>query len=865
MKYLNAIITLKDAFTSTLSKIKKEQTEFISNAKGVSGVLSNAYKLDDKNITSAINSINDAINKNKEKLKETQTTMNKWKELLSNSTPVVKSLSKEVQDLSLKKQRLIKEMDKVKESSDTNALSKYEYALDDINKTLKEKTTTLNKAKSEQNKYAKELRESEKEVSKLDVSIGALSKKLKEISSVSNNKKIINLEGASDNINSFYDKSKNEKDKYSGFNKLGDSVKGIGKGLTAGITAPVSLGIGASLKVGVEFESQMSSVEATLGDKASIENMQLLKDKARDMGASTTKSATESAQAMEYMALAGWDTTQIIGGIEPILRLSEASKADLATTSDLVTDSMSALGIEVNELEGFLDKVAKTSTSANTSVIELMEAFITSGGKANSLGIDLSELSSVLGVMASRGYKGAQAGRGLSALLTNLTSPIGQAKEALEELNFSAFDSQGNFIGLGRTLYKLENALKGMTQEQRVTYLSMIAGKEHGTELNGILDGLAKEYEGLTGDIRNSDGALNDMALTMQNNASGGLSGLKSKLEDVGIGISEILLPYLKKGIEIVGGLVDKFRSLSPETQSNIVKFGLLAAVIPPLIIVGGALISSVGSIVSGFKMVSTLIGNLPGLIGGLSKAINLLGGAFSFLAANPVVVIVGALVGIVLVIMHLWQTNENFRDAVHNIWQSIVEKVEWATNKIIDGVNWVIDKLNAIPMVNIKTIGHVEWSDKSKQQRLDNFKASGNALGVSRDNPLAAPGYNTPLINGSHKTGLSYVPYDGYIAQLHKGERVLTEQENKLYNSLYFRDRLEPVKSNNRIVNMVNSGGSRTTTTTNNTTSNNSSNITINVNANVGSNNNIDINNMANQVANIIANKIRMAKINVI
>ncbi len=134
--------------------------------------------------------------------------------------------------------------------------------------------------------------------------------------------------------------------------------------------------------------------------------------------------------------------------------------------------------------------------------------------------------------------------------------------------------------------------------------------------------------------------------------------------------------------------------------------------------------------------------------------------------------VIVGALVGIVLVIMHLWQTNENFRDAVHNIWQSIVEKVEWATNKIIDGVNWVIDKLNAIPMVNIKTIGHVEWSDKSKQQRLDNFKASGNALGVSRDNPLAAPGYNTPLINGSHKTGLSYVPYDGYIAQLHKGEK---------------------------------------------------------------------------------------------
>lgn len=865
MKYLNAIITLKDAFTSTLSKIKKEQTEFISNAKGVSGVLSNAYKLDDKNITSAINSINGAINKNKEKLKETQTTMNKWKELLSNSTPVVKSLSKEVQDLSLKKQRLIKEMDKVKESSDTNALSKYEHALDDINKTLKEKTTTLNKAKSEQNKYAKELRESEKEVSKLDVSIGALSKKLKEISSVSNNKKIINLEGASDNINSFYEKSQNEKDKYSGFNKLGNSVKGIGKGLTAGVTAPVSLGIGASLKVGVEFEAQMSSVEATLGDKASIENMQLLKDKAREMGASTTKSATESAQAMEYMALAGWDTTQIIGGIEPVLRMSEASKADLATTSDLVTDSMSALGLEVNDLNGFLDKVTETSRSANTSSLDLMEAFIITGGKAKSLGADISEVSTVLGTMANRGLKGSEAGRGLSAILTNLTSPVGQAEKALSDLNFSAFDSNGNFIGLENTFRKLIKSLEGMTQEQTVTYLSMIAGKEHGKTLEAILDGLSAEYSDLKDNIKNSDGALNDMSKTMQNNASGGLSGLRSKLEDVGIGISEILLPYLKKGIDIVGGLVDKFRSLSPETQSNIVKFALLAAIIPPLIIVGGALISSVGSIVSGFKMVSTLIGNLPGLIGGLSKAINLLGGAFNFLAANPVVLIVGALIGIVLVIMHLWQTNENFRDAVHNIWQSIVEKVEWATNKIIDGVNWVIEKLNAIPGVNIKAVGHVEWSEKSKQQRLDNFKASGNALGVSRNNPLAAPGYNTPLINGSHKAGLSYVPYDGYIAQLHKGERVLTEQENKIYSSLYFKNRLESNKDN-RIVSMVNSGRSKTTTTTNNTASNNSSNnITINVNANLGSNNSIDVDNIANQVANIIANKIRMAKLNVI
>src|SRR5699024_4428795 len=152
----------------------------------------------------------------------------------------------------------------------------------------------------------------------------------------------------------------------------------------------------------------------------------------------------------------------------------------------------------------------------------------------------------------------------------------------------------------------------------------------------------------------------------------------------------------------------------------------------------------------------------------------------------NPIVLVVGAIAGIVLGIMHLWKTKEGFRDAVHNIWQGIVESVEWATNKIIDGINWVIDKINAIPGINIKTIGHAEWSEKAKQQSVDNLKESGNALQVPKDNPLSAKGYNTPLINGSYKTGLDFVPYDGFVAELHKGERVLTAEENKLYSNGY-------------------------------------------------------------------------------
>ena len=620
------------------------------------------------------------------------------------------------------------------------------------------------------------------------------------------------LENQSNKINKFYDDIENKNNKFSGFDKLGNSLKNTGKSLTMGITVPVVASIGASLNTGMKFESAMSSVEATLGTKANIEDMEKLKNKAIEMGDATTKSSTEAANAMEYMSLAGWNTEQIMEGILPILRMLEAGKSDLATTSDLVTDSMSALGLEVGELEGFLDKVAKTSTTFNTSSIELLEAFIVSAPKVKSLGGDLSEFSSILGAMESSGFKGATAGTALKSILTNLTSPTGQAKNALEQLGISAFDSKGDFIGLANTFKLLQSKLEGMTQEQQVSYVAMIGGKEHSEKLTEVICGLSKKFDGLTDDIRNSKGSLDNMATTMNDNAQSSIQKLKGKLENLGILISTVLLPAFSGVVGFLSNMIEKFSTLSPGVQNTIIVVAVLAAVIPPII-------SVVGSLTTGVKMLST---------------------AFTFLSQNPIVAVIGVVVLLVGAVVTLWNTHEGFREGVINIWQGILGVVEGIVNKIIDMYNWVINLINKIPGVNIELASHVALTEESKKERTRQ-SMKGEQIRVG-DN-----------IAGSYKTGLSFVPYDGFVAELHKGERVLTEQENKNYNKLFSYELPKSIRQ--RIT--ANTTNLNNSSTTNNTKNNNSTvNLSVNVNY-AGSGNNQDMNNLAEQVAKIISEKV--------
>lgn len=440
--------------------------------------------------------------------------------------------------------------------------------------------------------------------------------------------------------------------------KIGKGMQSVGKNLTKTVTLPIA-GIGtAAIKIGMDFEQSMSKVKAMSG--ATGEDMKLLEKAARDAGSITSKSAKDAADALGFMALAGWDTNTSMEALMPVLRLSEAGNIDLAKASSLVTDSMSAMGLTTKELPGYLDIVAQTARSSNTDIDQMAEAYLKVGGMLRGLNIPLEESALALGFLANAGIKGSEAGTSLNAVLTNLTAPTGRAKDALSQLGFSAFDSGGKFKGLDKVLFDLKNKLSGMSEEQRNTYLAMIGGKEHVKDLNALLNGLDDSYDGLTKSIKGSEGALEDVAKTMQDNNKGSLTELKSALEELGLKIYDVLKPSIASIVESIQGFIDKLNSLSPAQQRIIVKIGLLVAAIGPALLILGKIISVVGSAVTAFSTISTAVAGA--------------GGAMALLT-GPIGIAVAAIAGIIAIGVTLYKNWDTIKEKAGALKKGIEEK----------------------------------------------------------------------------------------------------------------------------------------------------------------------------------------------
>lgn len=594
-------------------------------------------------------------------------------------------------------------------------IAKTEQTLTELTKTYKEQGTTLTSLRQKYEEVCKTLGETSPEAKELEKEIKALEKSQSNLENkiLSTNTRLTTLKtGLNDaeaefkQLSSQVTETNKTIEKFSvdkisasitkaseGLKNASEGLKNVSKGFDEAsktinkIAIPI-VGVGvAATGVSISFEESMSKVKALSGTVG--EDFETLERKAREMGASTSKSATQAADAMGYMALAGWDTQQMLVGIEPILRLSEAGMMDLATCSDLVTDSMGGLNLTTNDLTGYLDKVSQTSRISNTSVQQLMEAFLNCGATTKNLGIELSESSAALGVLANNGEKGFEAGTKLNSILTRMTAQSTIASGAWDRIGVSVFDAEGNFRGLTTVLSEVKGKLSDLSQEEQQYFLKQVAGTDNITSFMNLVNSTGGAIQNLTKEITNSDGALYEMAKTMQDNVKGQLTKLKSQLEELGLKLGETLLPMLSKLVSKASSAVNWFSNLSPGVQEAIVKFGVmtvsLAAVtkgITGLLNVASGFTGIASKVINSFSGISYAIKGVAAPAGTSMGAISKLIGAIGGL--NPVTIGVTAAVAGLTGAVYL---NKKSQDVMSKSILVTTDEMSWLEKKL--------DKLN--------------------------------------------------------------------------------------------------------------------------------------------------------------------------
>jgi len=464
-------------------------------------------------------------------------------------------------------------------------------------------------------------------------------------------------------------------------NKLqsaGKSMTSAGSTFTKTVTTPV-LGLGtAAVKVTSDFESAMSKVSAISG--ATGGDLDALNKKAQEMGAKTKFSATESAEAFTYMAMAGWKTEDMLSGIDGIMSLAAADGLDLATTSDIVTDALTAFGLSASDSGHFADVLAKASSNANTNVSMLGESFKYAAPVAGALGYSAEDTAIALGLMANAGIKGSQGGTALRGSLTRLIKPTDEAAVLMEQYGLSMTNADGSMKSLGEVMNMLRDKLGGLTEAEQAQVAAQIFGQEAMSGMLAIINASDSDYAKLTDAIYDADGAAQQMADTMLDNLSGQLTLLKSALEGLAIQFGEILMPYIKQFVTWLQNLTQKLQELTPEQKEQIVKWAAIAAAIGPVLMVLGKLTSSVGSIITTF-------GKIPGAIAKAKSAFTAVSAAIGGISA-PVVAVVAVIGVLIAAFANLWKTNEEFRNKMTAIWDGIKSKFESFAQGIVDRLN---------------------------------------------------------------------------------------------------------------------------------------------------------------------------------
>lgn len=443
---------------------------------------------------------------------------------------------KSIQAITARNNQLNKEIDAQKEKVSTleKALSNAATSFGENDRRTLSWQTQLNNANAELNNMERELKESQEEVKKL------------------NREKLDKLVG--------------------GLKQAGEIAgKTLVAGLKAAAAAMAAIGAGAvatgkwikdSLNVYADYEDSMKQVQATMGltGVEGEEAFKKLSEAAKEAGASTRFSASESADALNYLALAGYDAEQAIDALPGVLTLAAAGGMDLAKASDLVTDSMAALGLEISDMDSYMDMMARTSQKSNTDVQQLGEGILVAGATMKNAGQELDTLNVMLGVLANRGIKGSEGGTKLRNVIMSLTSPTSAAAKELDSLGISVTDSSGNIREMNEIFEDLNEKLGGLSESDKMNALSNIFNKQDLAAVNALLSGTGDEMNNLYNELANAEGAALQMSETMESGLAGSVRSLKSAYEGLQITIGE---QFSDMAGEVVGDVTSLVRDVT--------------------------------------------------------------------------------------------------------------------------------------------------------------------------------------------------------------------------------------------------------------------------------------------------------------
>lgn len=480
--------------------------------------------------------------------------------------------------------------------------------------------------------------------------------------------------------------------------QIGSALTGMGKVLSTAVTLPL-LGIAAtSIKVGNEFQAQMSRVQAIAG--ATGGELDQMKRQAIELGAKTAFSAKEAAQGMENLASAGFQVNEIMDAMPGVLDLAAVSGGDVAASSEAMASSLRAFGLEAGQAGHVADVFARAAADTNAETVDMAEAMKYVAPVAHSMGLSLEETAASIGIMADAGIKGSQAGTTLRGALSRIAKPTKAMVKSMDQLGVSFYDANGKMIPLREQIAQLKTATAGLTQEERNRHLVTLYGQNSLSGMLALLDAGPEKLDKMTNALINSDGAAREMAETMQDNLASKIEQMGGAFESAAIVIQQILEPALTKVVGGITKLIEAFLNMSPVGQKMVVIFAGMVAALGPLLLIAGTVITT---------MVKLRI------------AMQFLGPAFMG-TMGTIALVVAAFYALVAVFMIAYTKSERFRNFIDSLAPAIKKGLGVA-------VEWTAEKLKVL----------WEWLQKAAEE----VKELGSAISSKVANTLQQFGIN--------------------------------------------------------------------------------------------------------------------------